>query len=237
MAKAKANPLRRGIMVQAWDMMLVRFMYAEKINIRQFCLLEVLMKRLSLLLLTAFVSWLPGCATSENGLCLAGERDAIFDPALLGEWLVFYHPYTEDRSVPVRIYKVERDRPESKAYRITLIAKKPGDGAAADGKAYLTKLGDSHFADFVADFQVEGAHAQIHWIMKMEPGPGEVRLRPLSSKFIKRHPGSLRHVLKKGLPFEMIEVTASTQELIDFARRNARDDEAWLNPGFLLKRR
>jgi hypothetical protein len=37
-------------------------------------------------LMFALIGGSQGCATCQNGLCSPDESEAIFDPALLGEW-------------------------------------------------------------------------------------------------------------------------------------------------------
>ena len=109
-------------------------------------------------------------------------------------------------------------------------------GVEVVDKAYFIRLGDAVFLDYFTDVRVGREDRRLHTIMKVERnGEHELRLLPLSRDFIERHSGTIRHSVTKGPPFERVEVTASTQELIDFVKQNARNDEAWGAPGFSVR--
>ena len=104
-------------------------------------------------------------------------------------------------------------------------------------KAYFIRIGDAVFLDYFTDVRLGREDRRLHTIMKVERnGEHELRLFPLSRDFIDRHPGTIRHSVTKGPPSERVEITASSQELIDFVKQNARNDEAWDAPGFSLRR-
>jgi hypothetical protein len=210
--------------------------------------MEVIVKRsLSALVTGVCLAILPGCVTSENGLCAGDERGAVFDASLLGEWMKVPPAGMRPPAAWPTTIRFERDRPESKAYRFTEIPSSRGpDSVSVRGhKAYLVRLADTLFLDYILDMPDEPpgmpedlANHKLHLIARVaRPRESELRLFWLRSEYIKRHPKLLRHSDRSRAPFEWIDVTASTQELIAFCRENARNAEAWNEPGDVWRRR
>jgi hypothetical protein len=199
---------------------------------------EVVVKSIHIMLLSLLVVILSGCVSSENGLCSADERGAFFDPAIQGEWALFSCQNGPVKDKEIRRFKVARHRPESKAYRVTEDTLSIAlEGVEYVDKAYLIRLGDAVFLDYYREMRSSQSHSEFHEILKVDRrGEHELRLLPLSPEFIKRHPGTIRHSVKKGFPFETVELVAPSKELIDFVKQNARNHEAWIDPGFLLRR-
>ena len=173
----------------------------------------------------------------QNGLCSPGEPEAIFDAAMLGEWVAPEAPKGMEG-----YYKVERDSPASKAYRVTLVS--TGDDGKPSGKpyiikAYLVKFGKSFFLDAVCPPEPgEREGSPSHFILRVETKMPEMTVRSLNEEFVKEHPDEIRRTVKKSpLGFESETVTATTQELSLFVRDHAHDGRAWKEQGLVLRHR
>jgi len=194
--------------------------------------------RSSLMVLVSTLLWAsPGCMTSENGLCSPGEPEATFDPAMLGEWI---DSRPQEKGTE-GYYKVERDDPASKAYRVTAISEDADGKQTAKPlvmKVYLTKFGDSHFLDVICPpepgRQEEGPS---HFIWKVKIKMPEVTLRLLSQDYVKVHPGEIRHTVKiSPLGGQSMRLIATPGELREFVRGHDHDDAAWERPWVFLRR-
>lgn len=201
------------------------------------------MRCLSIVLLSAVVFASSGCMYCENGLCSPGEPEAFFDPVLLGEW-DWINPNPQEGGDGR--FKVERDDPASKAYRVSSMpldnSGKP-DPESLVIRAYLTKSGDSLFLDTILPPEPgRKREGPSHFLWRVEIKKSEMTLQPLSEKFVKDHPDAIRRTVVKtsyplGIEAVMVTITATTRELGDFVREHARDDAAWDEPHGVLRHR
>jgi len=174
----------------------------------------------------------------QNGLCTLGEPEAIFDPALLGEWTPSDpKPHEGEEGY----FKVERDDPSSKAYRISAITFSNGNQTRNPYvfRAYVTKFGSSFFLDAVLppeqDRQKEFPR---HGIWRIDFKMPEMTIRPLSREFVKDHPSAIRRTVENSpLGIESVTVTATTRELGEFVRKNAHEEAPWKKDGLVLRHR
>jgi hypothetical protein len=197
------------------------------------------MRRFSIALLFAILLASPGCMNCENGLTTPGEKEATFDPALLGEW-EFFDPKPEKGMEGY--FKVERDDRASKAYRVTAITL-PVEGKEvakpAVVKVYLARLGEFTFLDAFEPPDSGGRDRNPnHFIFIIDIKKDELSLRALDEDFIKVHP-ELPRLLEtnKLLGIKLVKVTATTPEMLDFIGKHASDNKAWKGPASRLKRR
>jgi len=177
-----------------------------------------------------------GCMTCHNGLCSPNEPEAIFDRNLLGEWApIDPKPRKGDEGY----FKVERDDPNSSAYRVSIIsvtgARESGEPAVF--KAYLTKLGDSFFLDAIDLLRPESQRGlPRHAILKIDIKMPEITIWALSEDFVRGHPDAIRSKVERSwLGFEKVLVTATTGELRDFLREHAHKPAAWREPKMVLR--
>jgi hypothetical protein len=196
------------------------------------------MRHLSSIVLLAFAFACTGCVYCENGLCSPGESEAVFDGALLGEWV----PVEPKPEKGQEFYlQIVRDAPTSKAYRITVVGPAETKPAVAPltFRAYQTKLGNAWFLDAVLPPDPgSGLGYTHHLILSVDMKIPELIARPLSERFVKAHPDALPRTLTgNSLGIEFTKVTATTRELRDFVRNHATNDAAWDGPGVKLRHR
>jgi hypothetical protein len=154
------------------------------------------MRGLSIVLLSLVALTAPGCLSSENGLCSPDEKEAIFEPDLVGEWDAPKDAFGEKEEGGY--FKVERDDPASKAYRITLYGKDGKQDRQAglqdhgqSIQAYLVRLGDSLFLDVLMprdENQPKTMPPIAHFFYLVEPKKTEVGLRMPNVHFTEAHP-------------------------------------------------
>ena len=196
------------------------------------------MRRPILILLSALVLAAPGCISSENGLSSPDEKEAVFNPELLGRWDTI-DPKPEAHE-PECHYLVERDDPKSKVYRISLITLPPNSKKAVPQlviKALLVKLGDTLFLDILSASEPGKKEERGHYFWKLEIKKEELVSCPLDQEFLTAHPDLLRQSVAGTGFFRTSKVVATTQELRDFGVKHANDDTVWKKPGWKLRPR
>ena len=161
---------------------------------------------LSLVLLTA-----SGCIQAENGLISPDEREAVFEPDLVGHWETT-HTDSILQETNKTYLKVERDHPGSKAYRVTecgedgkpvLIA--PGQPPKVTFRAFLVRLDGNLFLDIpittsVFESHPESGQQKYHFIFRMSQTNDQMVLRGLQRDYLFDHPESLPCVVSEKLP-------------------------------------
>ena len=179
-------------------------------------------KELTILLLSAAAVILGGCVTTSV-YPFYGEKDVVFEPALLGHWTKPQHP--DER------WTFERDNGDG--YRVACVS----EGKTNAGEAHLFKLASQTFLDLSAPTWKEDIQPQpvpSHILARVTQIKPTIKMSELSYEWLGQllatNPAALRHlVIKTGDKPEdrRIVLTADTPELQRFVVRHIKTEGAW----------
>lgn len=190
------------------------------------------MKKLNLLLLAGAAVLLSACIPSVNPFYT--EKDAVFDPRLLGEW--------QEKDTKDQPESWEFEKGDDKAYKLTTMDK---EGKRGEFAAHLFKLKREHFLDLVptkCDYATNQADLVAfamfpgHLLMRVSQLDSKLKLAAFNSdwleKYLKEHPKALAHHLED----KHILLTADTRALQRFVLKHLGEGELFPEPGEMVRR-
>ena len=172
------------------------------------------MRHIAALLTLGWLLVTSGCVPSLHPLY--SEKDVVFEPALLGEWV--------------------ESKPDSKS---TLTFTKSGDSEykliSVDGNerssfdAHLVKLGDKLFLDVASDSSVNCPTLcmPVHMFWLVSQTQPTLRLRDFNEKWLEEYVKNNPTVIKHEIVDKDVVLTASTKQLQSFIRRHVTTKEAF----------
>jgi len=169
-------------------------------------------------IIIGFLLMLGACVPSLHSLYT--DKDLIFQPALLGEWV---------ESKPDSKSTLTFTKSGDKEYKLV---SGDGSGKASIFVAHLVKLGDKLFLDIKPDPAAERDCAGLPWHMFFYVSQTQPTLRMLDldnswlETLLKKNPSALRHEIVDG---DMV-LTASTTELQSFVNRYVSTKGAFIDP-------
>jgi hypothetical protein len=193
----------------------------------------------------ALIVSVSGCSVSEHGICPKdGGDQAVFDPALLGDWVIVADDSSGPKDGPKvnvdgGILRFARREEGSKTY---LIGSPAEPGQAAGGSpttGHLVPIGEARFLDVLAgDPKDKGG--QRHLLFKVSKAKEDLIFQAMNPAYFASHPKAISTsswsisggspARKSWLPEISIElpmITSPTPELRKFLEEHANDQELW----------
>jgi hypothetical protein len=175
------------------------------------------MKHITFAVVLCLLLSLSGCVPSLHELYT--EKDLVFQPGLLGEWV----EAKQESKTTLVFTKVD-----DKSYKLVFASEKDTMSFAA----HLVKLGDKLFLDIGADPSAD-CHTlalPVHMFFLVSQTEPTLRMRDFDDhwldEFLKKNPGSLKHdIVDKDAV-----VTASTSELQSFVLQHVNTRSAFADP-------
>ena len=167
----------------------------------------------SVVLLSLVVLTASGCTHAENGLISPDEREAVFEPDLVGVW----ETTRTDRVIQEtnKTYlKVERDHPGSKAYRVTECGEDGKPTPLTPGQppnhfqAYVVRIGDDLFLDIPMVFdesQQRSRQMEAHFFYGLKWKKNEIVVSALDLEYVAGHRELLPSAAELNLPLEKLK--------------------------------
>ncbi len=160
------------------------------------------------------------------------EKDAVFDPKLVGEW------QEKDKTEEPDIWKFEEGK--EKAYNLTVTEK---DGKTGQFEAHLFKLKQDYFLDIVATdlgTNVAGiVGASLipgHLLLRVPAIEPELQLAGSDfdwlQKYLTEHPKALAHYTEN----DHLVLTAETADLQSFVLKHLGEGELFGKPGEMIRK-
>lgn len=147
------------------------------------------------------------------------DKDLIFDPALLGEWV---EAKPDSKSTLTFIKSADKE------YKLISAEEKE----RLSFIAHLVKLGDKLFLDVQGDPSVDCRTLAfpVHMFFLVSQSEPTLRLRDFNEKwlkeFLKKNPAALKHEIVD----RDVLLTASTRQIQSFALRHVNTKEAFADP-------
>lgn len=189
---------------------------------------------------------LPGCITSEQGICPPdGGDQAIFDAAILGDWMLDGETVSRAKDglkidlggKPLRLARLGEG---SKAYSIGTPVKPGEAGDAPPDVGHLVPIGGARFLDVLV-VNPKAKDQRIHHLIKVSSTPETLTFQFMDPGYFWSHPvgpgGAAKASISGRLPLgrglspefslEFPTLTAPTADLRRFLEEHANDPDLW----------
>jgi hypothetical protein len=176
-----------------------------------------LMRYIALSLLLPLLLGLSACVPSLHELY--AEKDLVFEPALLGDWV-------EDKADSKSLLTFAKG--EGKEYKLTSIEGKDKSTFIA----HVVKLGDRLFLDLASDPSVDcpTLSVPVHMFVLVSQTSPKLQMRGFDEGWLKRYVEKNPRALKHEIVDNDVVLTASTKQLQRFLLSHVNTKDAFKEP-------